>query len=465
MSRALLVAILATFALALFPAWSDQPASNEWKTIPAPEATRPPSLKSPDTACMLFKHNPDDTILGYSSGYCTGERTVTYFNPGECDAAAESFEITGLSFTLLDPPFWADPRPYRWPIQLAVVVFDLAPSGDSCHGPGQELCREPVLCDSATFAFPEVATVFFTTPCCVEGPFFIGIEYVDNGSGPYPSVLYDVNSDPDTCHIFEYACDSLWYGWYAYWVYAPGYPFYWVHVDPVSLACCDDTDTDSTCDGFDNCPLVYNPDQHDADSDGVGDSCDNCQAMPNPLQEDQDYDGIGDVCDNCPSASNPGQGDGDGDGIGDACDNCASIANPLQEDYDVDTIGDSCDQCTDTDNDGYGNPGFPANTCPDDNCPFAFNPGQEDSNGNSIGDVCDSGCCQPPSRGNADGDPLDETNVADLTYLVYYLFFGGFPPPCEEEGDLDGGGGVNVADITYLVAYLFKGGPPPTACP
>ncbi len=52
-------------------------------------------------------------------------------------------------------------------------------------------------------------------------------------------------------------------------------------------------------------------------------------------------------------------------------------------------------------------------------------------------------------------------NVADLTYLVDYLFSGGPPPPCMEEGDVDGSGGINVADVTYLVDFLFFGGPPP----
>lgn len=69
--------------------------------------------------------------------------------------------------------------------------------------------------------------------------------------------------------------------------------------------------------------------------------------------------------------------------------------------------------------------------------------------------------CQ--NRGNVDG--VDGINVADLTYLVDYLFLAGPPPPCEEEGNVDGDGGINVADVTYLVDYLFRGGPAPPPCP
>lgn len=74
------------------------------------------------------------------------------------------------------------------------------------------------------------------------------------------------------------------------------------------------------------------------------------------------------------------------------------------------------------------------------------------------------GCCQ--NRGNVDGiihleGPVD---VADLTYMVNFLFKGGPVPPCEAEGDVDGSGSINVADLTYLVNYLFKSGPEPPPC-
>ncbi len=70
-------------------------------------------------------------------------------------------------------------------------------------------------------------------------------------------------------------------------------------------------------------------------------------------------------------------------------------------------------------------------------------------------------CCQV--RGNADGQ--GGINVADLAYLVSYLFDGGLAPPCYEEGNADGEGGINVADLTYLVDYLFFNGPAPPPCP
>ena len=70
--------------------------------------------------------------------------------------------------------------------------------------------------------------------------------------------------------------------------------------------------------------------------------------------------------------------------------------------------------------------------------------------GHTLGDV------------NGDGEG---PNVADLTFLIDYLFTGGTPPPNMGDADLDCDGNVNVAELTILIDHLFKGGPAPIACP
>jgi subtilisin family serine protease len=79
---------------------------------------------------------------------------------------------------------------------------------------------------------------------------------------------------------------------------------------------------------------------------------------------------------------------------------------------------------------------------------------------NNVGPISDTAWVCGDVDGNSAGP-----NVADLSYLVDYLFFGGTPPPVMEAANVDGEGGINVADLTYLVDYLFFGGPEPICGP
>ncbi|MEA3296228.1 MAG: hypothetical protein U9R56_00005, partial [candidate division Zixibacteria bacterium] len=62
--------------------------------------------------------------------------------------------------------------------------------------------------------------------------------------------------------------------------------------------------------------------------------------------------------------------------------------------------------------------------------------------------------------GDADGSG-DGPDVADLVYLVNYMFNDGPPPPVLEAVNIDGLGGVDIADLVYLVNYMFNDGPSP----
>ena len=57
----------------------------------------------------------------------------------------------------------------------------------------------------------------------------------------------------------------------------------------------------------------------------------------------------------------------------------------------------------------------------------------------------------------------DETvNIADLTFLLSYLFSNGPSPNPLCIGDVNADSNVNIADLTYLVAYLYNEGPAPS---
>ena len=57
-------------------------------------------------------------------------------------------------------------------------------------------------------------------------------------------------------------------------------------------------------------------------------------------------------------------------------------------------------------------------------------------------------------------------NVADLVYLLAFMFTEGPAPRCTGNADIDGDGtGPNISDLIYLTTYMFSGGPPPAPCP
>jgi hypothetical protein len=62
-------------------------------------------------------------------------------------------------------------------------------------------------------------------------------------------------------------------------------------------------------------------------------------------------------------------------------------------------------------------------------------------------------------RGDATGDGL--IDVADVLYLINYLFLGTSAPCPMEAGDATCDGIVDVADVLFLINYLFLGTSPP----
>jgi hypothetical protein len=61
--------------------------------------------------------------------------------------------------------------------------------------------------------------------------------------------------------------------------------------------------------------------------------------------------------------------------------------------------------------------------------------------------------------GDANGDGIVE--IADVVYLINYLFISGPAPKPLAAGDVNCDGIINASDVVYLINYLFIGGPPP----
>ncbi|MCK4461322.1 MAG: hypothetical protein KAW46_05930, partial [candidate division Zixibacteria bacterium] len=65
-------------------------------------------------------------------------------------------------------------------------------------------------------------------------------------------------------------------------------------------------------------------------------------------------------------------------------------------------------------------------------------------------------------RGDMDG--IAGITIADLVFLVDYMFSGGIPPFPLETADVDCSGTVDIADLVYFVDWMFNGGPAPCGC-
>ena len=73
-------------------------------------------------------------------------------------------------------------------------------------------------------------------------------------------------------------------------------------------------------------------------------------------------------------------------------------------------------------------------------------------------------CCQ--IRGDIDNNGSGP-DIADLIYMVTYMFQEGPEPPCMTAVDINGDElpEPDIADLIYLVTFMFQDGPPPAVCP
>ena len=55
----------------------------------------------------------------------------------------------------------------------------------------------------------------------------------------------------------------------------------------------------------------------------------------------------------------------------------------------------------------------------------------------------------------------DAVDIADVVYLINYIFIGGYPPSPLKVGDVNRNCVVDLEDVVYLINYLFLNGPPP----
>jgi len=70
-------------------------------------------------------------------------------------------------------------------------------------------------------------------------------------------------------------------------------------------------------------------------------------------------------------------------------------------------------------------------------------------------------CADPFIRG--DSNSSGAVDIADVIFLLDYLFSSGGTPSPEEAGDANADGALDISDAIYLLVFLFDSGAPPAA--
>ncbi|MCX6835185.1 MAG: hypothetical protein NTW07_08660 [candidate division Zixibacteria bacterium] len=138
-----------------------------------------PNPCSSTFGCTMTNTTGDNSWV-FQPGFVVGEGLYTFYNPEvDCSSQAYPFELGGFQFMLGGNTSTVD---------VDVVVYDVIPFGDSCDGPGAQLFRYTT---SATGnnSVPN-AFVFPAGQCCVNGPFFIGLEFHHTG---FPGPARELN--------------------------------------------------------------------------------------------------------------------------------------------------------------------------------------------------------------------------------------------------------------------------------
>ena len=185
-----------------------------------------PNPCSPAYSCVMTNTTGDDSWV-FMGGLVAGEGLYTFYNPEvDCGSSPYPFELGAFWFMFGGSTATQD---------VDIVVYDIVPSGDFCDGPGTGLFR---FTTSATgnntvpsqFQFP-------SGQCCVDGPFFIGLEFHHAGlpgpgrelNGPTAGACEDwIRSQPSGVYY-----DAAVFG-------VTRYPAFWIYgqTEQCRVTCC-----------------------------------------------------------------------------------------------------------------------------------------------------------------------------------------------------------------------------------
>jgi hypothetical protein len=167
----------------------------------------------PSDECELKRD--DGSVSSYFSGYSVGDQNAMLMDPEAmcvgCGPNVYPFKLEQVKVRMYD---FAG-------VGGVNVIFHLYEfTGEACDGPGAEIYQFPA---SVTTFYPEDFITFdLPEPQCVNGPFWLALEYNSGDPGAIPCLLMDAQDYEDTCTQFNYwVADLVWYEWWDFWAPPP----------------------------------------------------------------------------------------------------------------------------------------------------------------------------------------------------------------------------------------------------
>jgi hypothetical protein len=185
----------------------------------------------PSPNCELYRD--DESFAWFYGSWNLGDQQAIYCDPAaqcaSCGNDVYPFKLNDVKLMLYNP----DAAAYT-----NVVIHLYGSSGDPCDGPQAEIYSFPI--DNIT-TFLDWVIVSFPEVVCVNGPFFLALEYnYDPDPKRIPSLVWTTQDYLDVCSEWVFRTGA-WYEWSSFWSSPEGY---------MSLR------ATGTCQG--NCPVECN---------------------------------------------------------------------------------------------------------------------------------------------------------------------------------------------------------------
>jgi hypothetical protein len=160
----------------------------------------------PPEECVLQYHS--GVGHSYFSGWSIGDQNAVYFDPAA--GCTQCSEIYPLNITAVEAAFFDDAG-----VGSVDVIFHFYEAGDICSGPGSEIYSFGA---TITDFYPQVASVSTPINVCLEGDFFLAVEYNSGNTGTIPCVLFDNQMGTvDTCYQWNEYQNYGWIEWWDFW--------------------------------------------------------------------------------------------------------------------------------------------------------------------------------------------------------------------------------------------------------